>query len=119
MTSEGCFENVHPDHMSVYHFTNNTGSEFLDIPSFGSTGTLVYPTNEPMSTFEDLKDNSALATYVGRYGDKMKVDDFTSITGLSSSSSTVVAVANNLSSPMVIDQIDRKRGGGILICGSI
>lgn len=86
-----------------------------------------------MSYFEDLKAQEgvlirSLARYVyattsrvnqnARYGDKMVVDQFSAMIGISNDRLNLLAVADNLGTMMLSNQIEYNRGGGTLVCGS-
>ena len=103
------------------------------ITGFSNVGILEYPDIHPMSYFEDLKAEEgnlirSLARYVyattsrvnqnARYGDKMIVDQFAQMIGISNDRKNLLAVANSFGTMMLSNQIEYNRGGGTLVCGS-
>ena len=122
MTNEGCWENVHPDHMSIYDFTNYVSEHPTSNPTdtsitgFANDGVLEYPATHPMSYFENLKTNHLQVTPVARYGDMIIVDTFATIVGINSDPVALEAVAN-LGDVKLNNVINKNRGGGVLVCG--
>jgi hypothetical protein len=118
MTSEGCWENVHYDYMSIYDFTNYVSEHPTSNPSdtsitgFANDGILEYPSNHPMSYFEALKADSLALTPVARYGDMMIVDVFATLIGINSDPVALEAVAN-LGELKLNNHVDMNRGGGV------
>jgi hypothetical protein len=96
---EGCWENVHPDHMGIFDFTRyvsehpSSNANDTSITGFADSGILKYPSNHPMSYFENLKTAELGLTAVGRYGDLMIVDDFASLVGINADPEALTAVA--------------------------
>ena len=103
------------------------------ITGFKNVGFMDYPDSHPMSYFEDLKKEEgvqirSLARYLypvtsrvnqnARFGDKMIVDQFSRLIGMSDDRLNLLAVANNLGTMMLSNQIESNRGGGTLVCGS-
>ncbi|KAL7463535.1 hypothetical protein ACHAXS_003891, partial [Conticribra weissflogii] len=119
MTKEGCWENVHPDHLSVFDFTDYISSHPTAnvIESFVDSGVMVYPSNHSMSFFEDIKDDRTLVTRVARFGDKMIVDQLADKLSLNVDAGVLVALADK-GTIMLDNAIQRNRGGGMLVCGS-
>eukprot|EP00804_Cyclotella_cryptica_P005395 CCRYP_017085-RA/>CCRYP_017085-RA protein AED:0.06 eAED:0.06 QI:162/1/1/1/1/0.96/28/3961/2317 len=124
MTSdEGCWENVHPEHMSIFDFTYyviehpTSNPSDTSITRFANIGILEYPSNHPMSYFEALKANEFQLTPVARYGDMMIVDDFASLVGINTDAEVLTAVAG-LGDIKLNNVINKNRDGGVLVCGS-
>ena len=124
---------------SLFDFTNYVDSHPLpttpdtSISGFEDTGILEYPESHPMSYFEDLKKQEgvqirSLERYVykttsrvnqnARIGDKMIVDQFASMIGISTDRLNLLAVADDLGTMMLSNQVEYNRGGGTLVCGS-
>ena len=70
-----------------------------------------------MIYFEDLKTNPSLIKKVSRFGDKIILDDFANMLSLNTNPSVLIALSKN-GKAMVINQIQKNRGGGVLVCGS-
>jgi hypothetical protein len=106
------------------------------ITGFSNVGILEYPDIHPMSYFKDaIRDNlvkpifrnfrfsrgggnGSTANSAARYGDKMIVDDFAPQVGISGDRINLVAVAVDLGTMMLSNQVETNRGGGTLVCGS-
>jgi hypothetical protein len=118
MTSEGCWENVHPDHMTVFDFTNYVAEHpasttpDTSITMWSDSGIMEYPSNHPMSYFETLKSNQLQVTPIARYGDMMIVDEFVTFVGLNSDPVAIAAVAN-LGELKLNNVVNKNRGGGV------
>ena len=128
MTDEGCWENVHPDHMSIYDFTKyvnehqTSSANDTSITGFANGGVLEYPTNHPMSYFEALKEvylhehnrdvRNKLLMPIARYGDMMIVDDFASLVGIDLDPVALTALAD-LGDIKLNNVIDKNRDGGV------
>jgi hypothetical protein len=124
LTNEGCWENVHPDHMSVYDFTRyvvehpvSDPTSDTSITSFADSGILQYPDNHLMSYFEELKEAlwfgpSKLLTPIARFGDMMIVDEFAELVGINNDPVALSAVAE-LGQVTLNNDIKKNRGGGV------
>ena len=124
MTDEGCWQNVHPDHLSIYDFTkyvleHPTSNPDTDtsITGFANNGILEYPGNHPMSYFEVLKDAvgndlKKIIEPIARYGDLMIVDDFASLIEINSDPVALTSMAE-LGELKLNNAINRNRGGGV------
>ena len=103
------------------------------ITGFKNIGFLEYPEDHPMSYFEDLKAADdrkirfvprylyATTTRVNqnaRYGDRMIVDQFGQLIGMSHDRPNLLAIANELGTMMLSNQVEYNRGGSTLVCGS-
>lgn len=115
---EGCWENVHPDYMSIYDFTNyvaehpTSNTPDTSITMWSNSGILEYPSNHPMVYFENLKDNQLQVTPIARYGDMMIADEFITLVGLNSDPVAIAAVAN-LGQLKLNNVVEKNRGGGV------
>jgi hypothetical protein len=123
MTDEGCWENVHPDHLNIYDFTKYVSEHPTSNPSdtsitgFANNGFLEYPANHPMSYFEALKKaywhgQSKMLTPIARYGDMMIVDKFASLVEITTDPEALTAVAE-LGEIKLTNVINKNRGGGV------
>lgn len=128
MTDEGCWENVHPDHMSIYDFTKYVGehptssTNDTSITGFANGGVLEYPANHPMSYFEALKEvylqanvrsiQNKLLMPIARYGDMMIVDEFASLVSIDKDPVALTALAD-LGDIKLNNVIDKNRNGGV------
>lgn len=125
LTKEGCWENVHPAHMSVIDFTpyvdehpSSNPADNSSITGFADSGILIYPDFHPMSYWEALMADNLLITPVSRYGDVMIMDDFAAVAGVNSDPVLLMSVADSLGEIMLNNQLEKNRGGGTLVCGS-
>lgn len=126
-------------HRSLFDFTNYVAAHpmpttpDISITGFKDIGFMDYPDSHPMSYFEDLKKEEgvkirSLERYVysttsrvnqnARYGDKMVVDQFSKMVGISNDRINLLAVADDLGTMMLSNQVEYNRGGGTLVCGS-
>lgn len=121
---------------SLFDFTDYiaahpmTTTPDTSITGFKNIGIMEYPDSHPMSYFEDLKAEEgvlikSLARYVyattsrvnqnARYGDKMTVDQFSQMIGISNDRVNLLAVADNLGRIMLSNQIVSRKFFSVLI----
>lgn len=136
--NEGCWENMHPDYMSVYDFTGYEDDHPVSttnvtyINNWTTVGILEYPDYHPMSYFEELKErwNGILAverySYAStsrvnqgaRYGDSIILDQFADQARVNTDPHILQAIADDIAVMTLANQVASNRGGGTLVCGS-
>jgi len=138
MTTEGCWENTHPDYMSIYDFTgyendhpvNTTNIAY--ITNWTSIGILEYPDDHQMSYFEQLKEelgkiipverysyaSTSRVNQGARYGDSIILDQFADQMRLNNDPIILKSIADNIATMALANKVATNRGGGVLVCGS-
>ncbi|KAL7553976.1 hypothetical protein ACHAWF_017328 [Thalassiosira exigua] len=135
MTEEGCWENMHPDYMSIYDFTGyearhpvtTTGVTYIN--NWTSVGILEYPDDHPMSHFEDLSRtilaverysyaSTSRVNQGARYGDKIILDQFAEQVNLNIDALILKSLAKDVAIMTLANKVVTNRGGGTLVCGS-
>jgi hypothetical protein len=138
MTKDGCFENMHPDYMSIFDFTGyeedhpaQTTNETY-ITNWTTIGIMQYPDSHPMSHFEELKTkwngikaverysyaSTARVNQGARYGDSIILDQLADQMKLNSDPLILGSLATNIAKIELSNKVATNRGGGTLVCGS-
>lgn len=139
---EGCWENIHPDFLSIFEFNkyvevhallrNTTLGDDTSITGYANIGIMQYPDNHPMSYFEAIKKDSSRISYVermayattlrvnqgARYGDNMVVDPFADQLYLNYDRIVLKELAHQLGKMTLRNDVVKNRGGGTIVCGS-
>ncbi|KAL7554934.1 hypothetical protein ACHAWF_018496 [Thalassiosira exigua] len=138
MTNEGCWENMHPDYMSIYDFTgyeddhpvSTTGIAYIN--NWTAVGIMEYPDSHPMSYFEQLKEawgkilaverysyaSTSRVNQGARYGDTIVLDQFADQANLNGDPEILMEIAQNIAHMTLANKVATNRGGGTLVCGS-
>lgn len=106
------------------------------ITGFSNVGIMEYPDAHPMSYFMQVIEDKTIkpifrnfrlssgggngntVNAAARYGDKMIVDEFAPQCGISGDRINLIAIAVDLGTMTLSNQVTTNRGGGTLVCGS-